>query len=566
MNAHRMALDPQHIGWRNACPEAVALFEQRRSELARSKRGWNIGLAVLFLAALGGSIIAGEVSLEKLIQGFPGIFSYLRDVTPVLRAGQLTQDVAAWYWGLPKWLGLIADTAAIAFLGTLFGTALALLMCFFASANLAPGRASCFAARRVMEVARSVPELVFALIFVYAFGLGPLPGVLALALHSAGALCKLFAEANENVDMKPVEGLRSSGAGWVQTIRYAVFPQVLPNYLSYALLRFEVNVRAASVVGFVGAGGIGQELMLVVRQFIYTDISAIVLLLLAVVFLFDTSCERLRRLVINGGEKRSDAGPRVRTALLALALGATVFCMWRMGFFDLPNWWNGLGKLARILALMWPPDTGGHLPAMLMAMAETLAMAFLGTLAASLVALPLGFLGARNILAARTPHFFIRRVFDVLRGVDPLIWALVVINVVGLGPFAGIMAIAISDTGVLSKLFAEAIENVESKQIEGVRACGGGPLQVIRYGYLPQILPVLLSSSLYYLESNTRSASILGVVGAGGIGMLLADRIRINSWDEVVFIIGLVLAAVYMIDTLSRSIRLRFIGTKEAHS
>ncbi|MHC1713347.1 MAG: phosphonate ABC transporter, permease protein PhnE [Solidesulfovibrio sp.] len=566
MNAHRMALDPPQTGWRGSCPEAVALFERRRSELARSKRGWNIGLALLFVAMLGGSLVAGEVSLEKLITGFPGIFSYMRDVTPLLRAGQLTQDVAAWYWGFPKWLGLIVDTAAIAFLGTLFGTALAITMCFFASSNLAPGRASCFAAKRIMEVARSVPDLVFALIFVFAFGLGPLPGVLALALHSAGSLCKLFAEANENVDMKPVEGLRSSGASWVQTMRYAVLPQVLPNYLSYSLLRFEINIRAASVVGFVGAGGIGQELMLVVRQFIYTDISAIVLLLLAVVFLFDTSCERLRRRVIDGGVKRIALGPEARTALLALGAGLTAFCMWRMGFFDLANWWNGLGKLAKILALMWPPNTGGHLPEMLMSMAETLAMAFLGTLAASLCALPLGFLGARNIVSSRISRFCIRRVFDVLRGVDPLIWALVVINVVGLGPFAGIMAIAISDTGVLAKLFAEAIENVEPKQIEGVRASGASPLQVIRYGYLPQILPILLSSSLYYFESNTRSASILGVVGAGGIGMLLADRIRINSWDEVIFIIALILAAVSMIDTLSRSIRLRFIGSKETHA
>ena len=565
MNAHRMTLEPPHAGCTGSCPEAVALFERRRSELARSKRGWNVGLALLFFAALGGSLVAGEVSLEKFIQGFPGIFSYLRDVTPILRADQFTQDVAAWYWGLPKWLGLIVDTAAIAFLGTLFGTVLAICMCFFASGNLAPGRASNFAAKRVMEVARSVPELVFALIFVYAFGLGPLPGVLALALHSAGALCKLFAEANENVDMKPVEGLRSSGASWVQTMRYAVLPQVLPNYLSYSLLRFEINVRAASVVGFVGAGGIGQELMLVVRQFIYTDISAIVLLLLAVVFLLDTSCERLRRLVIDGGENRVALKQEVRTVLLAIAVSITAFGMWRMGFFDLANWWNGLGKLGRILTLMWPPNSGGHLQDMLMGMAETLAMAFLGTLIASVVALPLGFLGASNIVSSRTPRFFIRRVFDVFRGVDPLIWALVVINVVGLGPFAGIMAIAISDTGVLSKLFAEAIENVEPKQIEGVRASGAGRLQIIRYGYLPQILPVLLSSSLYYFESNTRSASILGVVGAGGIGMMLADRIRINSWDEVVFIIGLILAAVYMIDTLSRSIRLRFIGSKETH-
>lgn len=552
--------------WKHAYPEEVALFERRRSEMARARRASTLGLAGLFVLAVAGSLAAGEVDLDKLVRGFPGIFSYIGDIAPVMRPGHLGHDLAAWYWALPRWLGLLVDTAAIAYLGTLLGAGLALVLCFPASANLTPNKAALFAAKRAMEIARSVPDLVFALIFVFAFGLGPLPGVLALALHSAGALCKLFAEVNENVDMGPVDGLRASGAGWMQTMRYAVLPQALPNYLSYALLRFEINVRAATVVGFVGAGGIGQELMLVVRQFIYPDISALVLLLLAVVFVFDIGCERLRRKVIEGDQAGFSLPHRARYALLAAFFLLTAYCLERMGFFDLANLWLGLGKLARIVALMWPPDSGGYLDQMLWAMAETLSMAFLGTLCATLAALPLGFLGAANVTRARVPRFLLRRVFDVLRGVDPLIWALVVINVVGLGPFAGIMAIAISDSGVLAKLFAEAVENVDPKQIDGVRASGASPLQVVRYGYLPQVSPVLISSTLYYFESNTRSASILGVVGAGGIGMQLADRIRINAWDQVIFIVMLILAAVYAIDALSRVIRLRFIGKKENHA
>ena len=137
-----------------------------------------------------------------------------------------------------------------------------------------------------------------AMIFVFSFGLGPLPGVLAIAVHSMGALGKLFAEINDNVDLRPVEGVRAAGANWYQMLRYAVVPQVLPGFLSYTLLRFEINVRAASVIGFVGAGGIGQELMFVIRQFVYTDISAIVLLLIVLVALIDMGCEQLRYRVI----------------------------------------------------------------------------------------------------------------------------------------------------------------------------------------------------------------------------------------------------------------------------
>jgi phosphonate transport system permease protein len=149
-----------------------------------------------------------------------------------------------------------------------------------------------------MEVARTVPELVWALIFVYAFGLGALPGVLAIAVHSTGSLGKLFSEANENVESGPLEGVRAAGGSWAQVMRYGVLPQVMPAFLSYSLLRFEINVRASSVSGFVGAGGIGQELYLVIRQFIYVDISAIVLLLVATVALIDIACERVRHHVI----------------------------------------------------------------------------------------------------------------------------------------------------------------------------------------------------------------------------------------------------------------------------
>ena len=136
-----------------------------------------------------------------------------------------------------------------------------------------------------------------------------------------------------------------------------------------------------------------------------------------------------------------------------------------------------------------------------------------------------------------------------------LIWALIFVNVVGLGPFTGILAIAVSDTGTLSKLFAEAIENVNSREVEGVRASGANGIQTMRFGMLPQVFPVFLSQMLYFFESNTRSATILGVVGAGGIGLELSDRIRLCNWDEAMFIIILILIAISMIDMLSKMIR-----------
>jgi phosphonate transport system permease protein len=145
-------------------------------------------------------------------------------------------------------------------------------------------------------------------------------------------------------------------------------------------------------------------------------------------------------------------------------------------------------------------------------------------------------------------------------------YAPIFVNVVGLGPFAGIMAIAMSDTGTFAKLFAEAIENVDRRPVEGIRAAGGNWLHVMRFGILSQVFPVMLSNGLYYFESNTRSATILGVVGAGGIGLQLADRIRVNNWDEACFIIILILLTVSLIDTLSKEIRLRMINNPETRA
>jgi len=191
---------------------------------------------------------------------------------------------------------------------------------------------------------------------------------------------------------------------------------------------------------------------------------------------------------------------------------------------------------------------------------ETVAMAFLGTVMASVVALPLGFLGARNVIPSRVFRFFTRRVFDVFRGLDQLIWALAFVRAMGLGPIAGILAIFVSDTGVLAKLYSEAVENAERGPIDGIRATGAAEVVTLRLGVLPQVMPVMLSQALYQLESNSREATILGLVGAGGIGLRLSERIQINAWDQVAYIIVLILIAVAAIDFVSKWLRGRLIS------
>jgi phosphonate transport system permease protein len=283
---------------------AVLGAETAWRQAARRRR---IGLPLRFLAFLAAVLVAarvGEVDRARLAQGLPMAADYIWRTIPVLRWQSLGADLAEWMWGLDLWLGLLLDTLLIAYTGTVLGAAAALLLSFPAAATLAP-RWAVALSRRVLEFARTVPTLVFALVFVYAFGLGPLAGVIALALHTMGALGKMFAEVHENADPGPVESLYAAGASWPQAMRYGVLPQSLPGLLSFGLLRFEINVREASVLGIVGAGGIGEELYLSVRQFTYPDISAIVLLILLTVLAIDLLCGALRARVIGAENLRA---------------------------------------------------------------------------------------------------------------------------------------------------------------------------------------------------------------------------------------------------------------------
>jgi phosphonate transport system permease protein len=276
---------------------AVLAAEQRwRAARARRWRASALGGAA-FLAAVLGSAWIGEVSLGRLVRGLPLAWDYIRRTLPDIGLATAGADLAHWMWGLPDWVALLGDTLLIAYVGTVLGGAAALLLSFPAAATLAPAWVVA-TVRRLLELLRTVPTLVLALVFVYAFGLGPFAGVLAIAVHTAGALGKLFAEEHENVATGPIEAVRATGGSWPAQMRFGVLPQSLPGVLSYGLLRFEINVREASVLGIVGAGGIGEELYLAVRQFEYQDISAILVLILATVAAIDLLCGRLRARVL----------------------------------------------------------------------------------------------------------------------------------------------------------------------------------------------------------------------------------------------------------------------------
>lgn len=255
-----------------------------------------------------------------------------------------------------------------------------------------------------------------------------------------------------------------------------------------------------------------------------------------------------------------------RNRLIVMTLGA-MFLWCLIDFGASPTViWTGLTRLGRIFGFMFPPHiwtTWESFAPVLTGLGETLMMAFLGTFLGALVAFPLSLLGAENLNRFRLFRFMVRRGFDFMRALETLILALIFIRAFGLGPLAGVLAIAVSEIGSFAKLFAEAIENTSEKPLEGVRASGGSEGQSIRIGLMPQVLPVIMSIVLYNFESNVRSGTILGIVGAGGIGYLLSQNIANHRWDVAWSIILLIIIMVYIVDALSGYIRRQLMGGQE---
>lgn len=284
-----------------------AYADQRR----RAQRAWLIGTVIFmivfaFTAWIGDFFKVAQVTMPDgsrewrwiIPAGLPRLGEFIVKMIPSLSWDSLGADLANWFWRWNTWLVLLVETIQIAFMATALGVVGGFVLSFPAARNLSPNKWVLFLTRRYLEIARTVPELVWALIFVFCFSVGPMAGVMAIGLHTTGALGKLYSEVNENIDMRPLEGVKAAGGTWFDQIRYGAVPQVLPNIISYTLLRFEINVRASSIIGYVGAGGLGQEFRTAMSFQEYTDLSALFIIIFVTVMVIDYGSEKLRHRVI----------------------------------------------------------------------------------------------------------------------------------------------------------------------------------------------------------------------------------------------------------------------------
>jgi phosphonate transport system permease protein len=451
----------------------------------------------------------------------------------------------------------LIQTLQIAFLATLFGALLAIPFVSFGTQIVIRSPWVYWPIRSIMNLLRTVPDLVYAVLFVAAFGYayGPMAGMAALAVFSCSIIAKLTSESADNINRRPIEAVEATGATKFQIIRYAVMPQLLPAFIDHTIYVFELNVRVAAVIAYVGAGGIGQQLMTVLDLRMYDKALAIILTIFAMVVVIDFVSNRIRDVLLHGARV-----PVPIQILSGLALaGVTVWSV--LGLNISPE--RILTGLAYLKNLLWAIVSS---PAMeffqlsVSRMWESLLIAFVGTTLSFILAFPLGFLASRKYTGVPVPAALtLKQIPGAIRAFPELILAIFFIASFGPGPLPGVLAIAIHSIGMLGKMNAEAVEKIRKEQVEALQATGANRAQVFRFGILPQVLPEFLALAIYRFEINVRAASVLGIVGAGGIGMLINEALALRQWSIVGLCLLIIIPVVIIIDLISERIRRKLI-------
>jgi phosphonate transport system permease protein len=520
---------------------------------------------------------------------------------------------------------LAIETFFIAYIGTALAVILSIPLAFMAARNTTPNRFAHGASRAFIVAMRAIPDLVFALIFVRAIGIGVLPGILAIGLSAIGMVAKLYADAIEQIDEGPREAILATGASRTRAMATGVMPQVLPAFIGVGLYRLDINFRTSTILGYVGAGGIGSLLQLYLSGLQYSKalgvVVVIVVLVLAVEFISasvrksilggDTFDDRRLSKRLTGAARRSkraetDLVPGIgdpaanghrtvgeahsngngqhsgTTAVATLPFDPVkVTPPWTRQRIRMNFWgWSALLLLAysfvfielnplRLLAAfvdilgvggqLIPRDMSWFNQSIWRGIVETLAIGIAASTIGLLFSIPLAFLCARNVAPARAVYYFGRTLLVLIRAIPELIIAVLFVAAVGLGPFPGVLALSIGTIGFGTKLLADSIEEIKQGPRDAIVATGATRMQEAFTGVTPQVMPAFIGTSLYVIDINIRAATILGLVGAGGIGFPLIQATRTLDWERVGGILIVIFLIVYSIERLSGWVRKQLI-------
>ncbi|MEV0700767.1 phosphonate ABC transporter, permease protein PhnE [Saccharopolyspora sp. NPDC050389] len=560
-----------------------------RRTLARP-RPEGAAAALVVFALLGASIWAFSdlrLNLATIVDGFGNAADFAARTLPL--------DFPP----IGELLGLAGQTLAIVVCATLVASLISVPVAVLAARNTTLGGAGRFGARVVIVVARAVPDVVLAIVFFRMFGFGGLTGVLAMGLHSVGMIGKLYADAIEQVDEGPRTAIRAAGGTRLQQLVSGVLPQVLPSFVATSLHRLDINLRVSVVLGFVGVGGLGQAIADSLRTLDYQRGMALASVVFLLCVLVEIVSGSIRQALLGVREERpggvlaalTGRKPGVRVPLqrsAGLVSGdsgsyrnehsrPSISPQWTAARLRRTGYWlltalivaasiwgadisfaqfeRAITNFGPTLALFWPPETGGILGELLGELLVTVQIALAATLIGAVLALPIGALAAANVAPSPAVAKFFRGVVLAVRGVPELVLAIVFVVITGLGAVAGAFALGVGSVGLLGKLVADSLEEVDRGREQALRATGANRLQVFFAATVPQAAPAFVAHVLYQLDTNLRSATLLGLVGAGGIGYYLLNASRVLEFGVVTTVLLLTFAVVMLVELLALWLR-----------
>lgn len=475
---------------------------------------------------------------------------------------------------------LVGETLAIVFLATLLSVVLSVPTAIFAAYMTTTGPLARGSYRAFIVLMRAIPDLILAIVFFRLFGLGALPGIFAMGLHSIGMVAKLYADAIESLDPAPMEAIAAAGGTRNQQIMTGIIQPLLPQLIATALHRFDINLRTSVILGYVGVGGVGLAIADAMRTLNYQRGMALAVIVLVLCIAVELLSGAIRNAIMHGDKPRTGwlerawdsvgspvttsrnllsatppwSGVRLqRFSSWSLVAILTVVSLW-VADVSVSSFFSGLLKIPSVIDLFFPPS-GNAWDSVVEGMLVTVQIGFAATLLGAILAIPIGVLAARNVMPNPLVHKTFRVVIVLVRGIPELILAIIFVVITGLGGVAGTLALAVGAVGLLSKLVADSLEETDVRVQDALAASGATRWQVFFAATVRQAGPAFVAHVMYLLDTNIRSATLLGIVGAGGVGFILLNAARVQQFGVVTTVLLLILAVVLTVEALAVWIR-----------
>ncbi len=514
----------------------------------KKKRLLFFFLILIIITSLLGLMI--NFDLFRLIKGFPSMYNLIQRM--------LSPDIT--YVG--EVFFKLIETIKIAVSASVLGVILSIPFSLLISKNIAPFKKIRTALNLIFSMVRTIPSLIWAALLVSVFSIGQFSGMIALSIIAFLMSLKLFKENIETINENLINSTKSVGANQIQILRYCIIPTILQMAVSVFFIVLETNIRSATVLGLVGAGGIGQIMWRDLNHLRYDKLATLILILFLTIVSIDILSLSIRKYMKRPKKKFNSLNSYRKSHNFKLTFYSAFFItlisiVINTLDLDLERLKLGVSQGFIIIKGMANVDFT-YMTKMFEGLKESLAIALFATIMGSIGAMLLSFFTAYNTSPSKFISIACKMIINILRTFPPIITAIIFFRGVGPGPLAGSLALSLYTTGALTKLYSEVIEETNENIKNSVISTGATNFASFRHGILPQTLPNFISLALYRLESNVRNSTILGVIGAGGIGTTLSTNIAWRNWEKVGLLILGTSIMIIIIDIISSYLRKRF--------